>query len=769
MANVNSFTEVVDNLVNQINIALENVIALNESITTQDDTVTLSVEQTDPVTGDPSTITYSMPSYNTILNKVNALGQTMDTFVKGEGVVLLNDGTYRQVNTIPVAISPTRITNIATPTRFTTKSNWFFESMMSPQLIVSFDLKNKIDDRSDRAVVKRVIFDNFDDEETQWFLDNIIDVDRTYYETIVFLNENGKRYWEDEETKDLPLSTEPYTGYFVITDKRTINSQEWFYLDTMNYGITSDEPVVKNHQLSIGDYLRYGNSIWKIDDIHINESRIHVIPHVGMDHPTINNTFEIYSEPFSTKILEIPVGYNECDIIFIKGVNEDFNIIADDWSNSISFYSNYLVVDGGTMTLDQYYYTYVSDFGKQLEGQAKEKFIPAFYGLTPNAPVITADMFAVKQLNTQMNAALDAEEIKNTQTQIESTKTLINSLKSTIADQKAQLVELTDVGERADLNAKITANLTDLSKKTIEYQSLVRSLATVAYENSAVTVDAKYRARGFFPIPEAKGTPAQEIIQFEYAYRYLKLDNTGISLNTYEYADPSTGQIVRGVFTDWQIVPTAVKKKVYDTSSGTYLWVTENIADGEINNINQVDIPIQKGEKVELKIRSLSEAGWPLNPLKSEWSNTVVIEFPSNLEGSNQVTNILSDARVEEETIKLDNTLSSAGVPTHLDDSVPNPNSGTGTYFKHQAVNLAYDLKIKDDEGIVTNVKTTDLQTQLENLAPYTYVTLSRPTGSTSGYLSATGTIQQFLQAIIDSDPSVYDNFISLITPTHIV
>lgn len=766
MPNVNSFTETVNQLVEQVNIAMESMVKLNESITTQDDTVVISVEQVNPVTGDPSTVTYSLPSYNNILNKVNALAQTMDTFVKGEGVVLLDDGTYRQVSTIPVAISPTTITNVNAPSKFNVRENWFFESMMFPQLIVSFDLKNKIDDRSDRVVVKRVIFDNSSDEETQWFLDNIVGVERSYYDTIVYLNEQGKRYWEDEEVLDLPLAAEPYTGYFVITDKRTIDGKEWFYLDTMNYGVTSDEPVVKNHQLSIQDQLRYGNSIWKIDDIVINEGRVHVIPIVGMDHPTINNTFEIYTAPFSTKMLDIPVGFDECDIIFLKGVNDDFNIIADDWGFGITFYTNNLVQDGGSLTLEEYYHNYVSDFGKQLEGQAKEKFIPAYYGLTPDAPVITADMFQVKQLNTQMNAALDTESIKNTQTQIESTKTIINSLKTTISQQKAQLVELTDPGQRSDLTSKITSNTNDLSKKTIEYQSLVRSLATVAYENSAVTVSAKYRARGFFPIPDPKGTPPQSVIQFEYAYRYLKLDNTGITLNTYEHADPSTGQVVRGTFTDWNVVAGAILTKVYDASTETYTWQAENIADGNTNNINQVDIPIQKGEKVELKIRSISEAGWPLNPLKSDWSNTVIIEFPSNLEGSNQVANILSDAAVEEETIKLDNTLAAAGVPTHLDDSVPNPNSGTGTYFKHQAVNLAFDLKVKNIGGVVSVVNTTDLQTQLENLAPYTYVTLTKPPLSGSTFPQLTGTLDLLLQAMVNVDPSIYDEFQSLIQST---
>jgi len=760
----NSFTQNVIDLTKNVNMALASMEAMNESLTTENDTVNIEVEGTDPVTGDPSTYTYAIPSYPYILSQLNRITNTVDTFVSGNGVVLLNDGTYREVSTVPVAKSPAEITQVSAPSKFKTKSNWFFEDMIFPQLYVEFDLKGKIDDRSDRVVVKRVIFDNFDDEETQWFKDTFVGQTYTYEQVLNILATNGKRYWEDDQVQNLPLRPTPYTGEFLIINRGVIANEEWFYFDTLNYALTTDLTPVNNLELKVGDQLRYNDSLYRIAKIEVTEKRVQLTPLVGLGKPSINNYFNIYSTPFEEKLINIAIGYDECNILFFKGVNDDFNIIADSWGECVNFYTNDLVLDGTTTSFSSYYFSYVSDFGKQLEGQAKERFVPAYYGQIPTIPSITTDMFAVKQINTQMNAALDTESIKNTQTQIESTKTIINSLKTTIAQQKAQLVELTDPAARADLNSKITANINDLSKKTIEYQSLVRSLATVAYENSAVMASPKYRVRGFFPIPDPVGVPPQQIIQFEYAYRYLKLDNTGISLDTYQYSDPSTGQLIRGTFTDWNTVQTNILQKVYDASTETYTWREESIADGEVNNINQVDIPITKGEKVQLKIRSISEAGWPSNPLKSDWSEPLIIEFPSNLEGSDQVVNILSDAATEETTIKLDETLNSAGVYTHLNDSVPNPNSGTGTYFKHQANGLAFDIKQKDKDGVVSIVKTTDLQTQLESLTPNTYLTVTRPSGSSIGYQQLTGTLQQFFQAIVNADPSVYDEFVDLLT-----
>lgn len=769
MANINSFTETTNDLVKQVNIALESMQKMNTSMTTDDDSVVIQVEGKDPVTGDVSTYSYTIPSYQYTISQLSRISNTVDTFVNGMGVVLLNDGTYREVKTVPVAQAPARISGVNAPSKFNIKSNWFFESMIFPAMYVRFDLKNLIDDRSDRIVVKRVIFDNFDDVETQWFKTTFIGNEFAYVDAINILNTNNKQYWEDEEILDLPITTRKYTGNFLIINKGTVNNKEWYYLDTINYGLVADTSTTKNIELKIGDQLRFSNSLFTIDEIETTEKRVHLIATIGLGAPTINQSFDIYSTPFQTKYVDIEIGYDECQMIFLKGVNDDFNIIADEWSTSISFYSNDLTLENNTISLESYYFNYVSDFGKQLEGQAKEKFVPAYFGVIPNAPAIVADQFAVKQINTQLNASLDTDEIKSTQTQIESTKTIINSLKTTISQQKAELVELTDPAQRADLQSKIDSNTSQLSKKTVEYQSLVKSLATLAYENNAVSDSAKYRVRGFFEIPQGSknstndNEPVQEIIQFDIAYRYLRLDNSGNPLNTYTYADTSTGQNITGTFSDWVIAQSPIKKRKYDTTLEKYVWVDENITDGESVNINQIDIPITKGEKVQIKIRSISEAGWPTNPLKSDWSNTVIIDFPANLEGSDQVTNILQDAQAEETTIKLDETLNAAGVYTHLQDGVPNPNAADGTYFKHQSEFLAFDLAKKDVDGNITEEITVDVQSQLGNLAPKTYITLTKPAGSLSSYTQLTGTLQQLLQAMVNTDPSIYNAFQDLI------
>lgn len=144
-----------------------------------------------------------------------------------------------------------------------------------------------------------------------------------------------------------------------------------------------------------------------------------------------------------------------------------------------------------------------------------------------------------------------------------------------------------------------------------------------------------------------------------------------------------------------------MREKVYDENLGRYIWRSENVADGTETNINQIDIAINKGEKVEFMVRAISEAGYPENPLKSAWSNTVIIEFPPTLSTTNEIADLITMVNDDALQITINNTLDSIGVSVHLDDTVANTNSVVGTYYKHLSKNIAYEEK-KIENGITT-------------------------------------------------------------------
>lgn len=100
--------------------------------------------------------------------------------------------------------------------------------------------------------------------------------------------------------------------------------------------------------------------------------------------------------------------------------------------------------------------------------------------------------------------------------------------------------------------------------------------------------------------------------------------------------------------------------------------------DGDLVNINQIDIPFSKNEKVEIRVRSISEAGYPINPKTSVWSNSIIQEFPDSLSVGNNTDYIISEAESENTRIKLIQELNSNGLDLLLSQAFTNNDK---TYF----------------------------------------------------------------------------------------
>lgn len=715
--NVNSFAKNVSSIVESANKSLSILSGIQESLVTDQDLVNIDLVI------DGSLKTYNIPSYQSVIQDVNALKKSLDSFVNGSGVVSLNDGTYRHITATPVAEVPAKITNLVDPSTFDINSNWFFENLLFPKAVVKLDLKNKIDDAADRVRVSRIIIDSENLEYREFYANNIFKKNLPYTQLIDLLNSYSIEYSEDLQDISLPLARSLFMGSFKITYVEIIDGNLWYTLDNISYNpVNEDGTYGANRTLSLNDTLVYNNTLFQVVDINTNNKKVRLKSTLGNSTLGLDVSLTFYNAPFTAKIVEIPFGYNEINIIYIKAVNENFNLLANDWSDPISFLSNELMfAENDGQNFKKFYLDSIADFGANWIAEAKERKVKAFYGFTPNAPVIASDYFSVVQINTQLNAALDSEQVKALSSQIEASKTNINSLKDTISALKAELQSTSDATTYNNIQSKINSNTTELNQLQVSYRTMLKNLQDLVYENEAVDVNPKYRIRGFFPIPESKYSDEtnkigeQKVIGFDIAYRYLKLNNTGTDLKTFKYI--INGQEYSGIYTDWNMITSKYLQKIYNPSLGIYQWQVENIGNGNEININQVDIPIQKGEKVEIKIRSISEAGFPDNPLKSEWSESIIVEFPSNLSTSNTIANLIKDANDEQTNIVIDETLNAIGVMTHLDDSVPNPDSVSNTYYKHTSNNICYDFSYNENNN--SKVKTTSVDAILDKILDF--------------------------------------------------
>lgn len=711
--NINSFSDNATNLIKSVNNSISTLNGIADTFTTNKDMVNIPLMEDN----------IQLPSYTNLINRLKNVENTIAALTSGNGAIKLLDGTHRKVEVSTMPNVPKKIKNIVSPTTFKSNSNWFFENLIFPKINVSIDLTNQIEDDSDRVKICRVIIPKTDDN-VDFYTNYIRDNKLTYNELVDLLTGKNINYYEDVDTINFPLTVEKYSGDFVINKTEIIDGKLYYYIDNVYYGINkeNDENVSYNINLKVNDTLRFNNTLYIIEEIDLTLNRVKMISQVGLDSPSIGDTMSIYVSPFASKIIEVGIGYDEINCIYFKGVNEKYNLVSNDWSEPVNFITNELTNENNE-TLTYFYNTYVSDFGAEWISQAKEKKIPAFKGLTPNTPILNESNFKVVQINTQVNSTLHQDEIINMSSQIMSLKYAINSSRETITKIKKDLSNTTVQAERYNLQNILSSEENTLSSNTSEYKSLVNYLNSYVRENSINVANPKYRVRGFFPIPEPKyiyeknengeniKVGKQDVIGFDILYRYIKNDETGVELGTYSYVDGSTS--MNGIFSDWNIAKSKIREKIFNNELGIFVWSDENTGDGNEININQIDIPINDGEKVEIKVRSISEAGYPTCPIKSEWSKSVIISFPSNLSTNNQFKNIWEDAKSDATAIQLDDIMKSAGYYNHIEDERL---SSDNTLNYHHNADRIYFYKNTTDASGNTNTETKSVSEMIKSL-----------------------------------------------------
>lgn len=712
MANTNSFSENLSQLTAQTTQAIEMLAGMNEALSGETAEVKISND-------------ISLPSFSNVVKRLERAENTISKFVQGKGIVETDDGTFRKVKVSTISRPPETIGTLNPVTEFSINPNWFFESLQYPRCIVKLDLTDKIDPASDRVYVTRIILDS--EEVTSSGIDvksfyaaNIQNVNIGYSALINLLENNGIPYKEDRDEVALPLTYERFKGEYGITDIRLLKdekgkSQQWVYLDNINYMIVDEngQETSSGFVLNVGDYLRYNYSLYKIVDIAQNQKRVRLDYAVGYETIGIGDVIELYNAPFADKQVEIGIGINEINIVYVKGINEEYNLLARNWSAPISFYTNDLVFsDNSAVSFKSYYVDNVADFGQNWIAQIKEGQIYSFNGKKPIAPVLNADDMNVVQINTQLDATLDKETYNKLTIEIASTKSNITAVRHTISSNKDLLIQSSSEDDRTNIQNLINNDTTKLNSLTTQYNSLVDELNTLLVEAGVINYSPKYHIRGFFGIPasrfsdETTRAGEQRVIGFEIMYRYLHTDETGVKLESYEFTDTTNNVIQTGVFTDWNIYQSSILAKVYNEETGVYEWTSENPADGSQININQIDIPIRSGEKVEIKARSISEAGYPYNPLKSDWSNSIIMSFPDNLTSDDTVTTMLDTVKNDMTAVVLQETMSAAGVYTHLADS--------NSTYKHTAANIAYTDSTTDSSTNLTTLTEMSVQNKLD-------------------------------------------------------
>lgn len=502
-----------------------------------------------------------------------------------------------------------------------------------------------------------------------------------------------------------------------------------------NFSSTANSIGIKT--LTVGDELILNNksasSRYKILEISTINSqfKISVERIEGYDPiPVGTDVLSFYSSLLADKGIKITVGFDEYNVVFVKPINTNNNIRCHLWSKGMSFFTNELVLStNSNMSFVDFYLSTVNDYGELLKDLVAKK-IPSSYGVKPNTVLLDANQFKVVQINKHLTDSRDLKLLKQLHAKKNNIKSQLDQINSAINELNKELNTrvFSSISEKSQVQNTLKKNINEQAGYTRQLTSIIGQITN--YNVDSVT-DPKYRVRGFWRFPAPKsvaGFRPQEVIGFEIQYRYShKNGNTnnieGFKMNVAQdsqvtiVADasilPSQSQNTLNVqlgkkidnlqtayYSNWIPVKTDIRSRYYDVNTDEWYWTIEDMSDAEIPNINQLDIALQPNERVEVKIRAISEVGYPETQLYSDWSETLSIDFPDELAfTTNENQQIVQQALQENIMVQMMNELETKNLTTHLQESF----YINQQYYAHGDRNIITSFKDSNGNSISLN------------------------------------------------------------------
>ena len=534
---------------------------------------------------------------------------------------------------------------------------------------------------------------------------------------INYLQQNGLiNCREVNRTLQLEKNQVKYFGKFTTETLKqlTSNSFEILLNDTKYGGLNT---LGNNYYLKVNDILvsKTGSSKYIINEIdkftkickltRISGSEILTI---GIENLYFN---EIITE--NQNIVGIPVKPAQNIVIFLS--TENFKNISFPSIGIKIDTTNYEVIyKDTTYTLDEFFINFVTNFSEYLIGLMNETAIPANLGIIPLKPVLNASNFKVIQINKHLDDSLTISEINklNKQKQI-----LLNDIdfKQKTIDKSQLEIDTQKFKSIEEKNYKLT-EITSLKQQInvlkTNLLNVSKNIDVNAEKNGLKNLTPKYKIIGFWDIQNAIYSPLtqpQNIIKYEVVYRYLSKNVDTIENTSYNMIN-NLGEKVSVVFSPWNDLTTKIRNKIVNFE-GKLVWETQILDSVEEININQLAISINDGESVELKIRAVSEAGYPISPIKSNWSEILRIDFPEDIKKSN-ISSTISQNSIDLNKAEFDNILQSYGLLTHISGTIK---EGEKT-FLHSSKDIASGQYTPEQKNIPLDTMIITLLKEINNL-----------------------------------------------------
>jgi len=674
-------------------------------------------------------VEYTLPSFSFLKSEIDRLNNNVNSIynIDNSGALIQTSAgnKFKKVVTVDLNKEPASLNELQVVNSFKSSKNWIFDGLLNPLLSIEFDLSGKIENNVRKCLVRRYIVEFAKDTAGNFtplgqsalnsfnqLFRNKSNIDLndfvTWHKTTAGLVEPLTPNY-DEQVFDLNPNELLYDGVFSVlkTEEDRLNRKLWYHLNTLDYLVTDTNEV---RQLAQNDEVMINSEIsstrYKIIEVSTVESNFRVrFERIEGNQPIPvgTGTIKIYSPVVYTKTVNISIGYNERNVVFVKPMNADNHLVAKNWSLGSGYWTNDLrlssTAEDNGLTMEQYYIDYVYDYGEVLQDLVAKKTPNKLAG-TPVAPTLNGSNFKVVQINKHLTDTPDANLIKTKHNLMQSLKSEVTQINEAVEskNKKSKVLRFTSEADKKQINLELDSLTKKRESKSKLLASVTQEIINLSKSPSLTKVDPKFKVRGFWTMPEAvvtRGTQPQEVVQFRVQYRYLSKDGRETPTETFRVSNATTGNKQTGAFSNWTEFKTDARKRTYNAENGTYTWEIEDIESADTPNINQLDLSIQSNEKMEIRIKSISEVGWPESPVESDWSEVLTVEFPDDL---NNVLNendfILQEATKEELKVRMDTELSAKGLDDHLSDTIVVNN----TTYHHDANKILSGFK--DANGV---------------------------------------------------------------------
>lgn len=721
MSTTNSMSQQLDdvNRLNQNGLTL--MKSMYEAITTNKENATATIELQDGTKQ-----SFTIPSNIFLKSEVERVKKSLENLTgvgttKSGAIVNLNDGEntrMRQIylSTFKKALDKVKVNEVVLSQNININQNPLIEKLLSPLTTINVKLPTRFNKE------KQVVV-------TKFFVSSLTGMSQGQsYATIKqYLATNNISHTIKEDVINTnPTPTRYYGSFNVISI--TNNNDDTFTcrLDKKTYNDTQN--VVENsRELDVNQKLitKDGLGIFKITSVVDNGIGVFVTLKNESGHSglvTGVETLSIYDEGIVSKSVEVPLKGQDKFVMFISSL--------DSISDTQGAYSDAFLVDSSTYKIvsngieynfNTYFASNILSLGQHLESIVKDNTVPRSLAATLPKPVLSLDYFKVRQINKHITNTADGEKIKRFASEKNRLQSDITKLSEKISKLNNKInkgqYHSRDEKEKDETSLNVFINQREDKQKA--YNSTVDNIKNLSSFLDAPKASPKYRVQGFWAVDEPTSLitgDKQRIVQYNVRWKYVP-SNSDVS------ETPSINVAGKeGLISAWSETNTVPLKKTFNTDKQKFVWDEVNIADAEVNNINQLEVPISYGESVIIQVQAISEAGYPSNPQLSEWSEPIKVTFPEELAQDEQIRALVEGNEDDLVKVEVNKEFQSRGIPKHLSKSYTEQDR----YFAHTAEEISsgqftseqktismaevirqQDLKIKALEAIVQRRTTT--------------------------------------------------------------